>query len=87
MALQILWFIPGIIVESAPCSPPSIQWTNPVEIPEKCIFYGTFFVIIMSVELGLDVLILSLPINEIIKLKLSWQKKTLLSLIFLLGGL
>lgn len=86
--LHVLWFIPGFIAETLLCTPVKGIWENPAASTRKCIYYSTYFVVINTVEIVLDLLILALPINEILKLsKMSWQKKSLLSFIFLLGGL
>ncbi|RDL35199.1 uncharacterized protein BP5553_07130 [Venustampulla echinocandica] len=86
IALQILWFIPGFFGETFMCTPTDTLWNNPLEIPEKCIYYSTYFVVIMGFELLIDLMILALPVVEIMKLKLSWEKKLMLSFVFLLGG-
>jgi hypothetical protein len=84
---QILWFIPGFLVEVFICTPIESFWITPQDIPEKCIFYSTFWVITMGFELVFDFIILILPIQEIFNLKLSLQNKVMLSFIFLLGSL
>lgn len=69
------------------CSPPSALWETPLLIPQKCIFYSTFFIVMCSVELFLDVCVLALPLFYVSRLKLAWARKAELSFIFLLGGL
>jgi len=86
IVFEIIWFIPGFFVELFMCKPVSTLWTNFIAEPEKCIWYSTFWVIIMATELLSDFMILVLPISRVIQLKLPWQKKCFLSLIFLLGG-
>jgi hypothetical protein len=87
IVIQILWFIPGIIININFCTPVETIWENLPAIPEKCIFYSTFWLTIISTEILLDCAILALPIREIVSLQLSRQNKCMISFIFLLGGL
>ncbi|KAK7192318.1 hypothetical protein DPSP01_004910 [Paraphaeosphaeria sporulosa] len=87
MVAHALWVIPAFAAETAMCSPPSVLWEAPLLIPEKCFFYSTFFIVMCSVELVLDVCVLALPLFYVSRLKLPWPRKAELSFIFLLGGL
>lgn len=69
------------------CVPIDTLWTNILAMPEKCMYYSTFFVIMMATELALDVVLLALPISQMLKLSMAWEKKCMVSVIFLLGGL
>jgi len=86
MILHTLWFVPGVVTEIAVCSPPSVLWLKLELIPEKCILYSTFFMIILPVELLLDAIVLAVPVFYIINLKLPWARRAELIVIFLLGG-
>ncbi|MCJ1382559.1 hypothetical protein MMC17_005672 [Xylographa soralifera] len=81
---NVIWVIPATIVEIFICTPVRSFWDFSVQ--GSCIFFSTFWIVICTVELVLDVAILILPIGEISHLQLSLRKKLLLSLIFLLGG-
>lgn len=87
MVIYVLWTIAGTLVETFICTPIDTLWLHPLEIPDKCIYYSTFWVVIMGVEVVLDFIILVAPIAEITKLQLSAPKKWMLAFIFLLGGL
>ncbi|MCJ1397976.1 hypothetical protein MMC11_001172 [Xylographa trunciseda] len=82
--MNVIWVIPATIVEIFICLPVQSFWDFTVQ--GTCIFFSTFWIIICTVELVIDVAILILPIGEISHLQLSLKKKMLLSLIFLLGG-
>ncbi|MCJ1245437.1 hypothetical protein MMC30_002641 [Trapelia coarctata] len=84
IVVNVLWLIPGTIVEAYPCAPVSSFWTGE---PGTCVWYSTFWFVMMLVELLLDIVILILPVREIINLQLSMKNKLLLSVIFMLGGL
>ncbi|PVI08102.1 hypothetical protein DM02DRAFT_690581 [Periconia macrospinosa] len=84
---HILWFIPSLVGETVLCSPPSLLWENPKEIPNKCIMYSNFFITMLTIELCLDIAILVLPLFYISTLRLlPWKRKAGLVGIFLLGG-
>jgi hypothetical protein len=69
------------------CRPLNTWWTNPLEAPNKCINYPLFFLISTSLEIGLDTLILVLPIKQIMRLNLPMGTKLPLATVFLIGGL
>ncbi|KAL1603711.1 hypothetical protein SLS60_005301 [Paraconiothyrium brasiliense] len=87
MVAHALWVIPAFAAETAMCSPPSVLWLQPLLIPEKCFFYSTFFIVMCSTELLLDVCVLALPLFYVSRLKLPWTRKAELLFIFVLGGL
>ncbi|MCJ1315866.1 hypothetical protein MMC15_001186, partial [Xylographa vitiligo] len=81
---NVIWVIPSTIVEIFICIPVRSFWDFSVQ--GSCIFFSTFWIVVCTFELVLDVAILILPVGEISHLQLSFKKKILLSLIFLLGG-
>jgi hypothetical protein len=87
IVLHVLWAIPGFLVETFVCTPVNTMWADPLAMPEKCIFYSTYWMTMMVIELLLDVIVLALPIHAIAKLKLSWKKKCGIAAIFMLGAL
>jgi hypothetical protein len=82
---NIIWFIPGMLGQIFVCTPVQSFWD--AGIHGTCVYYSTFWIVIMAAELVIDVAILTLPIHETAKLQLSWRKKALLCMTFLLGGL
>ena len=85
--ITTLWSISGFFSATFMCTPINTLWTNPMKIDDNCIWYAQFFITMMSTELFLDTLILALPIRQVIKLKMTWQKRSMLGGIFCLGGL
>lgn len=83
--ISMAWWIPGTIVEILVCMPIKRAWA--ITTPGHCIRFGTFWILIVTGELCIDVTILVLPIREVIKLKISWKQKILISMMFLLGGM
>ncbi|MCJ1292806.1 hypothetical protein MMC34_004359 [Xylographa carneopallida] len=84
IAANVIWVVPATLVEIFICTPVRSFWDFTVQ--GSCIFFSTFWIVICTVELVLDVAILVLPVGEISHLQLSLKKKILLSFIFLLGG-
>ena len=83
--VNILWFIPGTLVEIFICVPIKSAWDTSED--GKCIRYGTFWMVIMAVELLIDVTILILSIREISTLKMIWKQKLVVVMMFMSGGL
>ena len=79
----ILFFIPAFLVEIFTCYPLAAEWD--LTVHGKCVNYTIYLVIFLAIELFLDALILVLPLREIAGLRMAFQKKILISLIFLLG--
>jgi hypothetical protein len=81
----VLWAIPTTIVQAMTCNPPYMFWTDPLHA--KCIYYGTFYIVVTSVEIFLCVCVLLLPIREVRRLQLPGGQKMMILGIFALGGL
>jgi hypothetical protein len=81
----VLHCVPNEIAEACSCLPPDVNWEP--TIPAKCINYLIYFIVSVSTELALDVIILTLPLKELSNLQMPLRRKIMLSLIFLLGGL
>ncbi|KAI0556051.1 hypothetical protein F4679DRAFT_578174 [Xylaria curta] len=84
--LVIGWWIGTTVAQIVNCIPVSKYWTSNVLDPKYCFNLNTFFVVGGSIEVFLDVLILTLPIRAVLALQLSWRRKTIISGIFLLGS-
>lgn len=82
---NVCWFIPSFLGEVLVCLPVQSIW-NPL-IHGSCIWYSTFWLVVLVVELVIDVILVVLPLREIAKLKLSTRNKVMLSVVFALGGL
>ena len=67
------------------CNPPQHFWN--ARSDGSCFPYGKALISILSLESGLDTIILILPIRMIFGLQMSRGKQISLSLIFLIGGL
>ncbi|KAI0532020.1 hypothetical protein GGR58DRAFT_200133 [Xylaria digitata] len=80
------WWIGTTVAQIVNCIPISKYWTSNILDPEYCFNLNTFFVIAGSIEVFLDVLILTLPIRAVLALQLSWRRKAIISGIFLLGS-
>ncbi|KAI0193649.1 hypothetical protein EV127DRAFT_423819 [Xylaria flabelliformis] len=84
--LVIGWWIGTTVAQTVNCIPISKYWTSNILDPKYCFNLNTFFVVGGSIEVFLDVLILTLPIRAVLALKLSWRRKAIISGIFLLGS-
>lgn len=85
-ALCICWFLSSILVTIFYCIPVSDYW-NPTTATPRCIDTYKF---IMGYEIGnmlCDIAILALPLRMVALLQLDIAQKTMLSGVFLLGGL
>ncbi|KAI0965484.1 hypothetical protein F4678DRAFT_452727 [Xylaria arbuscula] len=85
-SLVIGWWIGTTVAQIVNCIPISKYWTSNILDPKYCFNLNTFFVIGGSIEVALDVLILTLPIRAVLALQLSWRRKAIISGIFLLGS-
>ncbi|KAI0809424.1 hypothetical protein GGR55DRAFT_649906 [Xylaria sp. FL0064] len=84
--LVIGWWIATTVAQIVNCIPISKYWTSNILDPKYCFNLNTFFVVAGSIEVFLDVLILTLPIRAVLALQLSWRRKAIVSGIFLLGS-
>lgn len=81
----VLWGIGFGFAEIFWCNPPASLWNQAVH--GYCFGYGKFFVAMISSEMVLDTVILSLPIRMVLGLQMSRERKTSVMMMFLLGGL
>lgn len=85
MILCVLWAVGCGFAEVFQGNPPSHFW-NPGS-RGVCIHFGKALAAVLSLEVVLDTLILSLPIRMVFGLQLTLVKQIQISLIFLIGGL
>ncbi|TAQ87464.1 hypothetical protein B7494_g4219 [Chlorociboria aeruginascens] len=84
IVICVLWCIPGTLVQILNCQPMASVWNT--SIKGHCVNYMLFYIIVMSIETALDAIVLAMPLREIYFLQMTFRKKVLISLIFLLGG-
>lgn len=85
-SLCVGWFIAIITVNAIQCHPTSNFW-NLAPTEGSCINLILYFVGNSAANCVIDVLTLTLPIREVLRLHVSANKKAGLGGIFLLGGL
>ena len=81
----IMWGVAILLVSIFSCQPINGFWD--ITIPSKCVNTRSFFIGNSVPNLLMDVLILSLPLNNVWKLQMSTKNKILVSSLLLLGGL
>jgi hypothetical protein len=67
------------------CSPMQGSWRP--WTPSKCIHFKVFWISMAAFNIVLDIALLVLPQLSLWKLQLSRQKRVMISMIFVLGGL
>lgn len=86
-ALVTGWWAGCTVATLTNCIPLEWSWINGLADPRYCFNYNVFWMAAGVCEIFLDVLILTLPISVLTRLRLSWRRKLTISGIFLLGGL
>ncbi|XXG95567.1 hypothetical protein Hte_001832 [Hypoxylon texense] len=81
------WWVGCTVATLTNCIPLEWSWMNSLADPRYCFNYNIFWMASGACEIFLDVLILSLPIMVVVRMRLSLQQKLTVSGIFLLGGL
>jgi hypothetical protein len=85
-AISVAWAFETALVGILSCRPVKSFWD--ITITErKCINTTAFFIANSAVHVVIDIAILTLPIRKVWPLKMSIQKKVVVSFMFLLGGL
>lgn len=83
----LLWFIIELFINIFQCRPFKAAFEPPLLFTGHCIDLQSFYLGVTIANLGLDVVILYLPLHMVWKLKLPIKQRLTLSGIFLLGGL
>ncbi|KAJ8125490.1 hypothetical protein O1611_g8149 [Lasiodiplodia mahajangana] len=81
------YWIGTTIADLLNCIPIKYTWVNSLADPRYCINYNIFWLATGVVEAFIDVLILLLPIEVVLKLHLSTKKKIAVSSVFIVGAL
>ncbi|KAI1078185.1 hypothetical protein F5B20DRAFT_548367 [Whalleya microplaca] len=84
--LVIGWWIACTVTTLTSCIPLERSFMSSLADPKYCINYNLFWMASGVCEILLDVVILALPVNAIVKMSLSLRQKVTVSGIFLLGG-
>ena len=85
-AVSVAWAFETVLVGILSCRPVKAFWDITVT-EKKCINTTAFFIANSAVHVVIDITILTLPIRKVWPLKMSVQKKIVVSFMFLLGGL
>jgi hypothetical protein len=85
--LVVSFWIGCTVATLTNCIPLYQSWWTTLPNPKYCFNFNTFWVASGSVEVAIDLIILTLPIQVIHKMELSIKKKITVACIFLLGGL
>ncbi|KAI1805957.1 hypothetical protein F4811DRAFT_195202 [Daldinia bambusicola] len=86
VSLVIGWWVGCTVATLTNCIPLEWSWNNSLADPRYCFDYNVFWMASGACEIFLDVLILTLPISTVVRMRLSTQRKITISIIFLLGG-
>lgn len=86
-ALVLGFWVGCTIATLTNCIPLKWSWINGLSDPRYCFNYNIFWMAAGACEVGIDVLILALPIRMVLTLHLSVRKKVTVACVFLLGGL
>ena len=83
----VVWCLLAVFIYVFGCRPFSAAFDIELVFTYHCIDLQTFIWAITACNVGLDIVVLSLPIHQVWNLQLSVQKKISVSAVFLLGGL
>ncbi|KAH8897341.1 hypothetical protein GQ53DRAFT_837983 [Thozetella sp. PMI_491] len=86
MALVLGFWIGCTVATLTNCIPLEWSWINTLADPRYCINYNIFWMASGIVEMVLDIVILTLPIQAVAHMQLSLRRKLTVASIFLLGG-
>ncbi|KAL8790985.1 MAG: hypothetical protein Q9195_006130 [Heterodermia aff. obscurata] len=83
-AVCVAWWLAFTVTALVPCRPVERFW-NP-QLDGYCYNFDMFFVVMASIEIVLDVVILSLPVKMVLGLQMSYKRKIMLCAVFSIGG-
>jgi len=81
------WWIGCTVATLTNCIPLKWSWINSLADPRYCFNYNDFWMASGACEIGLDVLILVMPVSVVVRMKMSTTKKVTVLAIFLLSAL
>ncbi|KAK3380964.1 hypothetical protein B0H63DRAFT_194916 [Podospora didyma] len=85
-ALIVVFWIGCTVATLTNCIPLEWSWINSLADPRYCFNYNIFWMAAGACEMFLDVLVLTMPISVVIRMRLSLRDKLTAAGIFLLGG-
>jgi hypothetical protein len=85
--MVIGWWIGCTVSTLTNCIPLEWSWINSFADPRYCFNYNIFWMASGACEIILDVLILTLPVSVVVRMRFSTKRKLTVLGIFLLGGL
>lgn len=83
----VFWFVIEVFMNVFQCRPFAAAFDPTLLFTDHCIDLQSFYSSVTIANLGLDVVVLYLPLYMVWKLKFPTKQKLMLSGIFLLGGL
>ena len=83
----VAWLVVEVFMDIFQCRPFSAAFEPALLFTDHCIDPQAFYTGVTVANLGLDAVVLYLPLHMVWKLKLLTRQKLMLSGIFLLGGL
>jgi hypothetical protein len=81
-----LWWVSAMLVLIFPCTPIRFFWDKSI-FTGRCINYEAFGTAEAAITIATDVIILTMPMPLVWRLRVERRQKVILSGIFLLGGL
>ncbi|KAI1378135.1 hypothetical protein F4677DRAFT_414503 [Hypoxylon crocopeplum] len=85
-ALVVGWWVGCTVATLTNCIPLEWSWLNSLADQRYCFDYNVFWMASGACEIFLDVLILTLPVSVVVRMRLSPRQKVIASGIFLLGA-
>jgi len=85
--LVLSFWVACTVASFTNCIPLEWSWINSFADPRYCFDYNIFWMAAGACEIGLDVMILTLPIQAVMRMNLTFRRKLTVGGIFLLGGL
>ena len=85
--LCIIWFFIAICLEIFQCHPRSAAFEPEMLFTDHCIDIQAYYEGVTATNMGIDMVMLLLPVHMVWRLKLPTKQRIILSGIFILGGL
>ena len=85
--LCIIWFLIAICLEIFQCQPLSAAFEPEMLFTDHCIDLQTYYEGVTAANMGIDMVMLLLPVHMVWRLKLPIKQRIVLSSMFMLGGL
>ena len=85
--LCMIWFFIAICLEIFQCHPLSAAFDPEMLFTDHCIAMQSYYEGVTAANMGIDIIMLLLPVHMVWRLKLPIKQRIVLSSIFMLGGL